>query len=182
MVAIFGIHHGHKERAGGGPFSGSEFRQSALYSHCLQVGELQGQSLSFARNVEKPLAAIAGPGALFHVILVDERREYAAERLLRDAENIQQIRDVDARIAVDEVQDPMVGATERERFQHMIGFGDKVPIGEKQQLDQVPGGFRLAILRDIPRRAGRLLRTVGQICSRMRETRENYVSHIDILL
>ncbi|UYO48621.1 hypothetical protein KQX64_22320 [Rhodopseudomonas palustris] len=32
----------------------------------------------------------------------------------------------------------MVGAAESERFEHMVGVTDEVPIGEEQQLDDVP--------------------------------------------
>ena len=49
-----------------------------------------------------------------------------------------QIGDLEARIAGDEVDHPVVGAAETELFQHMIGVADEVAVGEKQQFDDVP--------------------------------------------
>jgi len=90
-----------------------------------------------------------GVGALLlqHVTLVDQLLEYAAERLLRDLENVQQLGDLHAGVAVDEMQDPVMRAAEPEFGQHVIGIADEVAIGKEQQLNNVPD--RLAATRSV---------------------------------
>src|SRR5262249_18426418 len=104
----------------------------------LQSGELHGQGLAFRRHVKQPLTAIVGALLLQHVTLVDQLLEYAAKRLLRDLENVQQLGDLHAGVAVDEMQDPVMRAAEPEFGQHIIGIADEVAIGKEQELDDVP--------------------------------------------
>jgi hypothetical protein len=36
------------------------------------------------------------------------------------------------------MQHPVMGAAEPESLQHVIGITDEIPVGEEQQLDNVP--------------------------------------------
>ena len=54
------------------------------------------------------------PSFCTHVAFVDQLLEHAAERLLGDAQDIEQLRDLHARIAVDEMQHPVMRAAETE--------------------------------------------------------------------
>ena len=91
-----------------------------------------------AREIEEALAPVVGARLLQHIALVDELLEHAAERLLGDLEDVEQFGDLHARIAVDEMQHPVVRAAEAEFLQHVVGIADEVAIGEEQKLDDVP--------------------------------------------
>ena len=93
-------------------------------------------------TIQQPLAAVGGAFLLLHIALVDELLEDAAERLLGDPQDAEKLRDLHAGIAVDEVQDPVMGTAEAELGQHLVGVADEIAVGEKQQLDQVPDGLR----------------------------------------
>jgi hypothetical protein len=40
---------------------------------------------------------------------------------------------------VDEVQHPVMRASEPEHLQFIVGIADKIPVSKEQQLDDVPG-------------------------------------------
>ena len=103
----------------------------------LQIGEIERQRLAFGRHIKEPLAAILRALALHHIALIDELLEHAAERLLGDLEDVEQLRNLHAGIAIDEMQHPVMGAPEAEFRQYLVGITDEVAIGEEQELDQV---------------------------------------------
>ena len=107
----------------------------------LQPRKLHRQGLAFRRDVEQALAAIVGALFLRHVALIDELLEHPAERLLGDFQDVEQLRNLHAGIAVDEMQHPVVSAPEAQLRQHVVGVADEVAIGEEQKLDDVPDGL-----------------------------------------
>ena len=109
----------------------------------LQAGELHGELLALRRDEKEAVAAVVRPFLLHHVALVDQLLEHAPERLLGDAQDVEQVRDLHAGIAVDEMQHPVMRAAEAELLQHVVRIGDEVPVGKEQKLDQVPD--RLAL-------------------------------------
>ena len=70
----------------------------------LQAGELLHQRLALRRRIEQPLAAVIVAGLLHDIALVQELLEHPAERLLGDAQDVEQVGDLQAGIAVDEMQ------------------------------------------------------------------------------
>ena len=126
---------------------GPSSRQRARDAHRLQPGELHRQRLAFGRDVEQALPAVVRALLLHHVALVDELLEHATERLLGDLQDVEQLRDLHAGIAVDEMQHAVVGAPEAELRQHVVGIADEVAIGEEQELDDVPD----RLVRHVPR-------------------------------
>ena len=102
-----------------------------------------------ARGEQQPLPLVALAGPLDDVVLIDQLLEHAPERLLGDPQDVQQVRHLQARIAMHKVDHPMMGAAEAELLQHFVGVADEVPVGVEQQLDDVPdrlaraGGRRL---------------------------------------
>jgi len=78
---------------------------------------------------------------LHHITFVDELFEHAAERLLGDLQDIEQVRNFHAGIAVDEMQHAVMGAAEAELGQNLVGIADEVAIGEEQELDEVEIGL-----------------------------------------
>ena len=68
------------------------------------------ESRAFFGHIKKPLASIALAFLLQNVTFVDELLEDAAERLLGDAQNVEQVGDLHAGIAIDEMQHAMVRA------------------------------------------------------------------------
>jgi hypothetical protein len=67
--------------------------------------------------------------------------EHAAERLLGDAQDVEEIGDLQPGIAVDEMQHPVMGPAEAERFELMVGIAHEIAIGEEQELDDIPAQF-----------------------------------------
>ena len=93
---------------------------------------------------EQALTAVVGSLLLHHVALVDELLEDTAERLLGDLENVEQLGNLHAGIAIDEMQHAVVRAPEAEFREHVVGIAGEIAIGEEQQLDHVPGGLARA--------------------------------------
>ena len=58
--------------------------------------------------------------------------------------HVEQIGDLQAGIAMDEMHHPVMGAAEPERLEFMVGVADEVAVGEEQQLDDVPAKFARA--------------------------------------
>ena len=118
--------------------AGTELGERAGDPLGLQAGKLHRQRLALRRDVEQPLAAVVRALLLHHVALVDQLLEHAAERLLGDLQDVEQVGDLHARIAVDEMQHAVVRAAEAELGQHLVGVADEVAVGEEQELDEVP--------------------------------------------
>ena len=131
-----------KRRAPSWAFGPSCARARAIRAVCNPASFMR-QRLAFGGDVEQPLAPIIGALLLHHVALVDELLEHASERLLGDLENVEQLGNLHPRVAIDEMQHPVMGAAEAEFRQHLVGIADEIPIGEEQELDDLP--HRLAI-------------------------------------
>ena len=141
-LAIVGVDHGGEEAARRLMRVGPEFAEGAVDALGLQAGELERQRLALRRHVEQALAAVLRALLLHHVALVDQLLEHAAERLLGDVEDVEQVGDLHAGIAVDEMQHPVMGAAEAELGEHLVGVADEIAVGEEQQLDDVPDRLR----------------------------------------
>ena len=101
----------------------------------LQAVEAAGEAGALFRRAQQPLAAVATARLLRDPAFVDELLQHAGQALLGDLQDLQQVRDPQARIAVDEVQHAVVGAAQAEFGQHGVGLAREVAVGEKQQLD-----------------------------------------------
>src|SRR5215216_1158528 len=133
----------------------------------LQPGELHGQGFAFRGDVKKALAPVVLAFLLHHVALLDELLEDAAQRLFGDLQHDQEIGHLHAGVAVDEMQDAVVGPPEGESRKHFIGIADEVAVGKEQEFDQVPDRLVQSGRRFGPRWGC----AVGG---------NNYVSHVDI--
>src|SRR5262249_31166905 len=76
------------------------------------------------------------------IILIDELLEYTAKRLLGDLQDVEQVCNLHARVAVDKMQHAMVRAAKSKLLQHLVGVADEVAIGEEQEFDEVPDRLR----------------------------------------
>jgi hypothetical protein len=140
-IAVVGVDHGGEKPAGAScAFGPSSDSARAMRTVCSPASFIASVS-PLARDIEQTLAAVVRALLLHHIALVDELLEHATERLLGDLEDVEQLRDLHARIAVDEMQHAVVGAAEAELRQHVVGIADEVAIGEEQQLDDVPDGL-----------------------------------------
>src|SRR3546814_13409668 len=63
--------------------------------------------------------------------------EHGGERLLGDAQNGQQFRHRDARVAADEVDDAVVSPAEAVGGENLVGLAGEVAVGEEQQLHRL---------------------------------------------
>ena len=130
--------------------AGPEFVKHPADPRGLQPGKLHRQGLSGRTDIKQALAAI-GARLLHDIAFVDQLLEYAAERLFGDFQDVEQLGDFHTWVAIDEMQDPVVGAAKAELVQHLIRIADEVAVGKEQKLDQVPVG--LARFRCAPRPA-----------------------------
>jgi DNA-binding response OmpR family regulator len=114
---------------------------------------LQRERFAFRGRVQQALAAIGGAGALHDIAVVDELAQYAPQALLGDLQDVEEIRDAHAGMAVHEMQHAVMRAAEADAREDLVGVADEIAIGEKQQLDQVvSGAFRGAFALRKPRR------------------------------
>ena len=104
----------------------------------------------FGGGVKQALPAVVVAGLLHDVAFVEQLLEHPSERLLGDAQDVEQVGDLQAGIAVDEMHHPVMRPAEAERLQLMVGVADEIAIGKEQQLDDIPA--------QIARRAGRRTR------------------------
>src|SRR6266436_6634956 len=118
----------------------------------LELAALGGQ-------VEQPLPAVSGARVLDDEPLLHELAENAAQALLGDLQDIEQLPDRHLRMAPDEMDDAVMGPPETILREDRIGLGGKIAIGEEQELDTLPD---LVLDR------------------RERQRDRFYVSHIDI--
>src|ERR1700674_2047814 len=130
-LAMLGLDHGRKKppRPLMGPGRVAERAKDPLG---LQLRQPHGKRLALGRDLEQTLPAVVLARLLHHVALLDELAEHAAERLFGDPQQLEQIGNLHPRRAVDEMQHAMMGATETELGQNLVGVADEVPIGKKQ--------------------------------------------------
>ena len=136
--AAVGIDHRRQKFARRVMRAGTKIIERARNAFGLQLRETHRERLALFGRIKQPLAPVALAFFLQNVAFVDELLEDAAERLLGDAQNVQQVRDLDAGIAIDEMQHPMVGAAKAKFGQNIVGIADEVPVGKEQKLDEVP--------------------------------------------
>jgi hypothetical protein len=105
------------------------------------------------------LPAIVRAGLLQDELLPDQLAEDAAQALLGDAQDRQELADGHLRVSSDKMNDAMMGAAKTVSRQDCVGLGGEITIGKKQQLDPLP----------------HLLLGYGR-----RMSRQIYVRHIDL--
>src|SRR5204863_155280 len=87
-------------------------------------------------NARPRIAAIALAGLLHDPPLIHELLENAGQALLRNLQNLQQVGDAKAGMAIDEMQHAVMRASETELGQRRIRLPGEVAVGEEQQLDE----------------------------------------------
>ena len=113
----------------------------------LQAGELCHQRLALGGGEKKALPPVVIAGPLHDIPFVEQLLEHPSQRLLGDAQHVEQVGHLQAGIAVDEMHHPVMRAAEPEGLQLMVGVADEIPIGEEQQLDDVPAQIAGAAAR-----------------------------------
>src|SRR3954465_1565088 len=111
--------------------AGPELRDWLADERGLQLRHPKRQFPALLGRIEQPLAAVARPLPLLDIALIDELLEHPAERLLGDLENVQEVGDLHAGIAVDEMEHPVMGAAEAKTREHVIGIAHEIAIGEE---------------------------------------------------
>src|SRR5665811_2594057 len=87
--------------------AGTELGEGAVDALRLQAGELERQGLALRRHIQETLPPVLRAFFLHYEALIDQLLEHAAERLFGDVEDLQQVGDLHAGIAVDEMQHPV---------------------------------------------------------------------------
>src|SRR5262249_9252062 len=93
---------------------------------------------SFYREFEKPLPPVPWARTLEDQALADQLAEDTVQALLGDAQNAEQFADGDPRVASDEMDHTMMGASKIVLRKNLIRFGGEIAIGEVQQFDSLP--------------------------------------------
>ncbi len=104
----------------------------------LQSGQLCDQRLALGGSEKQALAPVVIAGLLHDIPFIEQLLENPSQRLLGDAQHVQQVGHLKAGIAVDEMQHPVMRPPESENLQLMVGIADEIPVGEKQKLDDIP--------------------------------------------
>ena len=105
-------------------------------AHRLRRREPLGERAALVGGKQQPLAAVRAAGALHDIALVDQLLQHAAQALLGDVEDVEQIGDAQARMAIDEMQHAVMGAAEIEIGEDGVGIAGEIAIGEEQQLGE----------------------------------------------
>ena len=150
-VAVLGIDHAGEKPLRRLARAGPELVEHAGDPRGLQAGKLHRQRLTCRADIEQPLAAVVGAFFLDHIAFIDELFEDAAERLFGDPQNVEQVGNLHAGIAVDEMQHAVVRAAETELGQNFVGVADKIAVGEEQKFDQIEIRLRGARRSFVPR-------------------------------
>ena len=100
----------------------------------MQGSKLIGKTPALGGDEQTPLAAIVVAVPLHDEALADELLQHAREALLGDLQDVQEVGDAQARLAVHEMQDAMMGAPEAVFLQRRVGVGGEIAVGEKQEL------------------------------------------------
>ena len=61
-----------------------------------------------------------------------------AQALLGDVEDAEQVGHRHARVAPDEIDDPVVGPAKSKGGKGLVGFGGEIAVGKEQHLDALP--------------------------------------------
>ena len=142
-VAMVGIDHCRQKPARCLMRIRPQLRQCPCDTSRLQAREFHGQRLALSGDVKQPLPPVIGSFLLHHITLLDQLLEHAAQRLLGDLENIEQLGDLHAGISVDEMQHPMMCSPEAQFRQNIVRITDEIAISEEQKLDNVPDRLRV---------------------------------------
>src|SRR5262245_7023726 len=170
-VAIFDIYHRGEKPARCIVCIRTELAKCAADSLRLQDCQPESEAFAFRRRIQQALTAVLRPFLLQNVTLVDQLLEHAAERLLGDVEDLQQVGNLYARVAVYELQHPMMGAANIKLEENLLRIANKIAISEKQKFDDVPDRFG---------RCWSAARAFGYTGSCAGFASRNYVSHVDI--
>ena len=102
----------------------------------LRRGEPLGQRPAPLGGEQQPLAAIGAARLLHDIALVDQLLQHARQALLGDGEDVEQVGDAQARMAIDEMQHAVMRAAEAEILEDGVGIAGEIAIGEEQQLGE----------------------------------------------
>src|SRR5216683_2412147 len=125
----------------------------------LVLGELPLELDALLGELEQALAPVAAAGPLPDEALAHQLAQHAAQALLGDVQDAQQVGHAHLRVAADEINDAVVRAAEAVARQHGVGLGGEIAIGVVEQLDAL-AQFLLAEEQEIGARF--------------------YVSHVDL--
>lgn len=125
------VNHGQQELTRSICPSRTDALQRPVDTGGLQAGQLCNKGLAFGGGEKKTLPAVRIAGLLNDIAFVQKLLEDPAKRLLCNSKHIQQIGNLQPRIARHEMHYPVMSPAEAELLQDMIGVPDKVPVSEK---------------------------------------------------
>src|ERR1700704_4079614 len=138
LVGIVVVDHRAQELPDNFRLRRTDLPQRAVDAVGLQASELAHQRLSLCAGEKKTLPLVVVAGLLHDIPFIEQLLENPSQRLLGDAQHVQQIGHLQAGITVDEMHDTVMRPSEPESLQLMIGVTDEITVGEEQQLDDIP--------------------------------------------
>lgn len=125
------VNHGKEELTRSVCRRGTDALKRPVDTGGLQAGQFCNKGLALGRGEKKTLPAVGIASLLNDIAFVQKLLEDPAQRLLGNPKHVQQIGDLQPRIAGHKVHHPVVSPAEAELLQDVVGVPDKVPIGEK---------------------------------------------------
>jgi hypothetical protein len=104
----------------------------------LRFRELLLEVAPFRGQLQQPLSPVMWALLLHDELLPDQLAENAAQTLLGDVQDGEQLTDGYLRVAADKVDDAVVGAAKTVSRKNRVRLGRKIAVCEKQQLDPIP--------------------------------------------
>ena len=148
-----------------------------LFEQGFRVSTATDAASALLGDKQQPLTPVALAAALGDPAFIDELLQDARQALLGDLENVEQISNAQARVAIDEMQHAVMGPPEAVGGEDGIGLTREVAIGKEHELDegdQMRIGGRRGFGRGLKRRC---------LCCRRAPPADElriYVSHVDL--
>ncbi len=123
-----------RKRRTNSPAPGPAFPNAASMRFDLQGSKLIGEAAALCRDEQAALAAIIVTGPLHNETLVYELLQHAGEALLGDLQDVEKIGDPQTGVAMNEMENAVVRASEAVFLEDGIGARRELAVGEEQQL------------------------------------------------
>ena len=112
MGAVVGVDHREQERLAASFGLRLHLARARRMRRVWSFASLTARSWPFGVVIEQALAPVGRAGAALDEVLLDQLLQNPVQALLGDAQDVEELGDGQARLAVDEMQHPVVGPAE----------------------------------------------------------------------
>jgi hypothetical protein len=137
LVALGGVDHAARNSAPSRSAGTAFVKRTCRAARLQKCEQSRSASVSALRSDRAGAGGGLRPRLLLDEAGVDQLLQHAAEALLGDLENVEEVGDAHAGVAVDEMETRWCARPKPSPASALVGIADEVAIGEEQELDQV---------------------------------------------